>query len=215
MQRQLAIAATLAAAIVATPAAAGSSTVNGTIYATTAGTTVDYWRIDMPVAGMLTVDVLAYESTDNTLAKGKDLNGDGMITFLDPDTSLFRNSGGALKTTDWILRCDDVGNSNGSCASTLGSADGSIHARDPYFSVNLAAGSYIYVMGDYRTTIDEGIARLNAGDSLRNGGNHGDYRITFSAETPFTVAAVPEPESYAMLLAGLGLMGAIARRRKA
>jgi hypothetical protein len=29
-----------------------------------------------------------------------------------------------------------------------------------------------------------------------------------------TVAAVPEPESYAMLLAGLGLVGAIARRRK-
>jgi hypothetical protein len=29
------------------------------------------------------------------------------------------------------------------------------------------------------------------------------------------VAAVPEPETYAMLLAGLGLMGAIARRRKA
>ena len=30
-----------------------------------------------------------------------------------------------------------------------------------------------------------------------------------------TVTAVPEPETYAMLLAGLGLMGAIARRRKA
>ena len=29
------------------------------------------------------------------------------------------------------------------------------------------------------------------------------------------VAAVPEPETYAMMLAGLGLMGAIARRRKA
>lgn len=28
------------------------------------------------------------------------------------------------------------------------------------------------------------------------------------------VAAVPEPETYAMLLAGLGVMGAIARRRK-
>jgi hypothetical protein len=27
------------------------------------------------------------------------------------------------------------------------------------------------------------------------------------------VAAVPEPETYAMLLAGLGLMGAVARRR--
>ncbi len=30
-----------------------------------------------------------------------------------------------------------------------------------------------------------------------------------------TVSAVPEPETYAMLLAGLGLMGVIARRRKA
>jgi hypothetical protein len=31
--------------------------------------------------------------------------------------------------------------------------------------------------------------------------------------TPGPIAAVPEPESYAMLLAGLGLMGGIARRR--
>ena len=29
------------------------------------------------------------------------------------------------------------------------------------------------------------------------------------------VTAVPEPETYAMLLAGLGVMGAVARRRKA
>jgi hypothetical protein len=29
-----------------------------------------------------------------------------------------------------------------------------------------------------------------------------------------SVAAVPEPETYAMFLAGLGLMGAIARRRR-
>ncbi|MBK7007107.1 MAG: PEP-CTERM sorting domain-containing protein [Burkholderiales bacterium] len=30
----------------------------------------------------------------------------------------------------------------------------------------------------------------------------------------YTIAAVPEPETYAMLLAGLGVMGAVARRRK-
>jgi hypothetical protein len=30
----------------------------------------------------------------------------------------------------------------------------------------------------------------------------------------FDVAAVPEPETYAMLLAGLGMLGAVARRKK-
>jgi len=37
--------------------------------------------------------------------------------------------------------------------------------------------------------------------------NQTDYTLV-------SVTAVPEPESYAMMLAGLGLMGAIARRRK-
>jgi len=32
--------------------------------------------------------------------------------------------------------------------------------------------------------------------------------------SPLTLAAVPEPESYAMILAGLGLMGFVARRKQ-
>ena len=39
----------------------------------------------------------------------------------------------------------------------------------------------------------------------------GDYTMTFTA-TP--TAAVPEPEVYAMLSVGLGLMGWVGRRRK-
>jgi hypothetical protein len=35
------------------------------------------------------------------------------------------------------------------------------------------------------------------------------------ATDSYTVTAVPEPETYALLLAGLGLMGGIARRKKA
>lgn len=47
----------------------------------------------------------------------------------------------------------------------------------------------------------------------------GDYWFKLSgtgAEGSYTVtlAPVPEPETYAMLLAGLGLMGAVARRRQ-
>jgi hypothetical protein len=43
------------------------------------------------------------------------------------------------------------------------------------------------------------------------GGTDADQRITSFAIT----AAVPEPETYAMLLAGLGMVGFMARRRKA
>lgn len=45
----------------------------------------------------------------------------------------------------------------------------------------------------------------------QNGGNPTGLRVEF---TDSTVAPVPEPETYAMLLGGLALVGAIARRRK-
>ncbi len=44
--------------------------------------------------------------------------------------------------------------------------------------------------------------------------NVSDSFDTVSGSVNFTVAAIPEPETYAMMLAGLGLMGFMARRRK-
>jgi len=46
----------------------------------------------------------------------------------------------------------------------------------------------------------------------QNGGNPTGLRVEFTSSS---VTAVPEPETYAMLLAGLGLVGFMARRRKA
>lgn len=53
-------------------------------------------------------------------------------------------------------------------------------------------------------------ANLNAGSYsfLVSGNGNGGYQFGVN------VAAVPEPETYAMMLAGLGLVGAIARRHK-
>lgn len=48
-------------------------------------------------------------------------------------------------------------------------------------------------------------------NTAQNGGNPTGLRAEFLTSS---VTAVPEPETYAMLLAGLGLMGAVARRRK-
>ncbi len=46
----------------------------------------------------------------------------------------------------------------------------------------------------------------------QNGGNPSGLRVEFASSS--VAAAVPEPETYAMLLSGMALMGFVARRRK-
>lgn len=84
--------------------------------------------------------------------------------------------------------------------------------------------------GDYSQILSQGAMTVGAqhGSFLANVFSPNGIHIQFSSLTnqvaidnirleggnPLNIAPVPEPETYAMFLAGLGLMGGIARRRK-
>lgn len=204
-----------------------TSIVSGTIYKTatpahlassvtaTTGLTVDYWKISLASAGTLSIDLLAFEGLGNTPAEGtQDLNNDGEITWLDPDTMLFKLDGNPLSAANKIIRCDDTGKGTGDGCGALGTgaSDGSIHKRDPYFSIDLAAGDYLYAVSNYNLTNTRAINGFADGQSFRNGGDHGDYKITFTSNSAFSVTAVPVPAATWMFLTGM--MGVLAIGKK-
>jgi len=67
--------------------------------------------------------------------------------------------------------------------------------------------------GDGVIEFDNNGAMGNGLGTPLNGTEYGLWKLQGDVLT-FSVTAVPEPETYAMLLAGLGLMGGIARRRR-
>lgn len=195
------------------PAQANTLDVSGTIYKQANGTTFDTWKFDIQTAGTFTVDVAAYEASQSSTATGgyytSDINGDGELTWLDPDTYFYKDTGQPLFAIDAIVRCDDVVNNctdkyqNGLTASTSPlvvtshlqsetSVDGSVHfRRDPWFDVSVVTpGNYLYLVADYLLSPTEAQGGINAGDSFSPPTgfvnpitDHADYRFRLSSDT--------------------------------
>ncbi|OAI09900.1 hypothetical protein A1359_18155 [Methylomonas lenta] len=232
----LTAAALISGSSLAPAQAANSLEINGSLFQLVDGTTFDSWKIVMPTAGSFKVNVLAYESTDNTVANAQDINGDGEFTYIDPDTHFWLNDGSAnplSNAANHLARCDDIGNNCPAVdtanfklddlGAVFGASDGSIHAqRDPAYEVTLAAGNYLFVMADYRLTEAEAAGGINTGDTIRNTdvGGHGDYRVTFSSDNlrfslsgdTITVSQVPVPA--AVWLFGSAIIGMIGIGRR-
>lgn len=249
LSSRLVVAGLLGSAL-STTAVANTLVVSGTVFKQAGGTTFDTWKMNMSSAGTFTVDVRAYEaSQSSTTATGyhaADLNGDGELTWLDPDTYFYQDTGLSLQAADALVRCDDTGNNcpvyqNGLTAATSpvvvtshlqseAPVDGSIHfRRDPWFDVNAAAGSYLFLVADYLLSPGEAAGGINANDSFSPPSgfvnpitDHADYQVTFSSDTlhfelsgnTISVTAVPVPAAVWLLGSALAGIGVTGRRRR-
>lgn len=124
----------------------------------------------------------------------------------------FNTPAGALttNTTDWVVKYTTTGNpgvngnvpSNATVASLIGAGSWSA------VNAQAANGS-----GPWGTIAGVGAAKFIWHDTLSDNSSS-DHGFALFRSANAIMAPVPEPETYAMLLAGLGLMGAVARRRR-
>ena len=143
-----------------------------------------------------TVDLVGAGGTDLIPGNGRYVDLDGSTS----NSGLFSNNVDLAGGTTYTLSFDLGGSHRGSTETVnvnFGSTAASytLNSADPFSTVtlNFTPGSN----GSYDISY-QNLGGDNVGALLDN----------------VSVSAVPEPETYAMLLAGLGLMGFIARRRK-
>jgi hypothetical protein len=132
------------------------------------------------------------------------INSTGFNPLISPDTNAYNSASlGAYDSSSWLMQG----------VSVLSAS----YYRGDYFA-GLDAGATLVASWDdgkplaaYNASMSVVAITLNP-NIAGLGHASGDYARLFA--NGLAVTAVPEPETYAMMLAGLGLLGFVGRRRK-
>ena len=147
--------------------------------------------------------------------------GDGSIANVYFDgLGLLNYSSVSLQSPSGVSFSTGGSPGNLSAGNNVGfSSDFSLSAANPKPTKGVNTGETLTVNFDLTsgTSFSDVVSGINSGN-LRVGmhvislGSSSESFVSTRASTT-SVTAVPEPETYAMMLAGLGLLGTIARRR--
>ncbi len=144
-----------------------------------------------------TVDIVGAGGTDLIPGNGRYVDLDGSNST----AGLFSNSVNLVGGTTYTLSFDLAGSHRGGASETV---DVNFGTRAASYSLNSA---------DPFSTVTLNFTPDNTGSYGFSYHNQGGDNVGALLDN-VSVSAVPESETYAMLLAGLSLMGFMARRRK-
>ncbi len=184
------------------PAAAVVDTFNGTTWTLSHGVDLNPSASIDEFLFTLTVDT----STPDAAVLGSYLDS----VSIKVASSVTGNSvTGPAATGPWILHTGGI--NDGGCS---GSGGGFLCADVTTFTngalVNGSTYKWVFDVSMAHGALFTGVDAASVKGRFTNGHDHHVGAIT---SMPITITSVPEPETYAMFLAGLGLMGFMARRR--
>lgn len=172
----------------------GGDVAGGARYLTTADVATFPSLTNANLLGFQGMD--AYIDANNSRGThGTQANGASTATPTDVSNSYFRAVNGAGFGDTWLAK------TTADTTKTLSTA------QNFWFLTSTAPG------GTGQAAKSAFGVDLNGNGSI-GVGEYGEWSVNAAAGTITFMNPVPEPETYAMLLAGLGLMGAIARRRR-
>jgi hypothetical protein len=166
----------------------------GTTFANAVASTLDF-------SGRAVSDESGYSNSSGNRTLNFSFDGPGVLTVTVPYS---------LTLTGDKPSCYYCG--YGDHATVSGHADFYSNSNDGNADSHTNASFSLY--NDYWHSSPDSQSGTLVFGIFASGAGSGHLALNFDLSTQSSISPIPEPESYAMLLAGLGLMGMMARRRK-
>jgi choice-of-anchor C domain-containing protein len=181
--------------------ASSNLVINGSFEAFTDGNPVNGYKVVSASSTALTGWTVGGTSVDVINGNFGAITGNSIDMLGSPGPGSLSQSLTTSANTHYVLSFDLRANTAGLDDGTLNVDFGSgVHK-----TFLGTTGTPVHYSFDVLATSESTLLTFASGNTPKNGGSVLDN---------VSVTAVPEPETYAMLLAGLGLMAGIARRRK-